>query len=60
MKALYSPLAHAVLSDPAATAALRRFITAPKDARDTIVLAVVDERGLRHVIKPRCVPRPYG
>ena len=60
MKALYSPLAHAVLSDPAALAALRRFITAPEDAREPVVIAVVDDRGQRHVFKPRLVPRPYG
>ena len=61
MKTLYSPLAHAVLSDPAANAALRRFITAPKEVRDTIaIVVVVDARGQRDVLKPRFVPRPYG
>ncbi|HEY9255694.1 MAG TPA: hypothetical protein VIP30_14295 [Stenotrophomonas sp.] len=55
----FSPLVQVLLLDPAATAVLRRFITAPPGDREEIVIALVDPHGQRHRLTPRFVSRPY-
>ena len=59
MRPLLSPIAQTLLLDRDSNQALHRFITAPPDERDEVVIGIFDDVGERHNLSLRFMPRPY-